>query len=582
MRRSLLIATLSSVSLAACADGGPPDAAGLDGSTAVDATLGADAALDATVDVDAGAGDAATIEDAAPGGDASIDGGPIRCDRPFTLDGVVYGGYAMPRTVDPAGTPTTHDVIAEPSAFVAGAMTRLTPSFAWHAQVSHLTMFDTINYAHVVRDPNDGAVYALVDQQVQSDALSFKVYGSDGALAAELVRDGAPGRDLVGRGRQSNFIVVKYDSSGAVQWVSRFGPNRAGTDRAGSAVSMGLTPTGVRVVATVEGSTQLVFGPGTPSELTYDAPGASSFWAELSKADGTYVADSFRRIESDTPTDNTARLALGYAAHAGSATAIAGFLAHDSGAPVFTVGEGGGAELTITTTTSRAFVSRLGASGAPAFLRTTFVAGAPRAAPEIRAVGLSPMGDVVAGGQFRINPGTAVFEGGGTGRLEFSSENSYLVAYSAAGDLRWVRRIDSTNRNAVSRVLVTADTVYLLGTLGRGEVLGAGEPDALSLSVTAYVLSSWALDTGALRWAVAFTDATGTSATGVLDIWTAGDRVVAPSPFTTIRLVSSRGFDVTYRPFADPAGSGAFLFDAAGELVECQAYAAGAARLKTF
>ena len=572
LRRLLPLALLA---LAACADPAEPDAGGVDGGAVADA---GQAPRDAGADEDAGrvgdTGDAevdAGVEDA---GLAGPDAAVQRCNAPFTLDGVVHDRLSGPRTLLPvSASPVVIPARAEASpALVAGLSRLVAPgAFAWHADVSLLATTGDMDHDRIVRDPADGAVYVVFEQQVQGDGMAFRVYHADGALAAELVRDGEPGRDLVGRSRQSNFIAVKYDASGQVQWVSRFGPNRSGTDRAGLLQGVGLTPTGLRVVAQVEGSTQLVFGPGSPSELTYSAPGAVAFWAELSKADGSYLSGSFQRIEATT--GGAANLnAIGESAHdPGGETAFAGVLSQSSGTPTFTLGQGP-SPISVTSTVSRAVFGKLDVTGRPAFATTAVHLGLRGGSPDPRAVGLSPLGHVVAGGQLSGSGSVARFYSAASQvDLPYQPQNSFLVAHTPAGEVAWVKRIASTGRNAVSRILVTDDAAYLLGSYGAADVLEPDGPNPTPIGVNAYALSKYALSTGELQWVRAFTSVNGQSATGPYEVWTSGGRLVLPLPFQRLRMVGG-GVDLTFEAL-EPSMLAALLLEPTGALVECQAVA---------
>lgn len=520
------------------------------------------------------------------GGESSRDGGSPRdaepageetCNGAFTLDGVVTGAMRTDRTLLPgSATPIVVAPIVEAETAVTGALSQLTSTrLEWHAQVSHFTQFDMIHYEHVLRDPADGAIYALVAQQVQRDATALRVYHAKGDIAVDLVRDGTPGYDLVGAGRQSNFILIKYNASGTVQWVSRFGPNRPNTDRAGTTNTIGLTPTGVRVIASVEGATDIVFAPGAESENVYAAPGPVAFWGEIAKADGGYVAGSFRYVAASAGASG-ALTALAYHGHAAGASVMAGSLFRPNGSATFTIGEGGAGATTVTSTTSLAFAAKLDATGAPAFVATAVIDD-QASGPSMRGVGISPTGDVVAGGQFGARAGTMRFtSGGATTSLAFQPDNSFLVALSPTGAVRWVKRLAGGDRNAVSRILVTADAAYVLGTYRMGEVLGVGEPNETVLGVNAYVLAKYAVADGALQWARAFTSANGMQSSAAYDVWLdgTGGLVVPAVIFPELRVVGG-GIDRILRPI-EPAMLGGVRFDVDGSIVDCEAIALGA------
>lgn len=596
MRRPLTsLILILSLNALACADSAGPDTldaaesdAGRTGSdaAAADAVSGTDAAqtADGGVPEDGGtptdggvATDGGTPSDAGTPTDAA---GPIVCDSPYSIDGVVSGGIgATPRILLPGTTsPSTITRIDEASTFIAGDLAWVTAAdeLMWHAQISHLTMFDQIRYEHLLIDPADGAMYVAVEQQMHSDTTSMRFYGADGNLAFELTRGGPAGQDIEGANRQSNFFLLKYASDGALQWVSRFGPNSPSTTRAGQIPVIGLVPDGVRVTGTVEGSTQIVVGAGKPNELLYQAPNAHSFWATLSKTDGSYVPNSIRRIDVDRSASGTTLNGLAFSAHnAQGETAIGGRLVRDAAAPTFTIGAGGAGQVAVTTTQTRALFAKLAADGSPAFVAT--VAGPNAvAAPEVRAVGLGPNGELVGGGQFTVLAGDAQFYAAtSTQSVTYAAQTSFLVAYAPTGEIRWVKLLPNTNRNAVSRILVTADAVYLLGTAAAGVVMGSGEANETTLSVNGYVLSKHALDTGNLQWLRVFTDEAGRSAIGGYDVWTWGSNLVVPVSFNTFRLVGP-GVDRVYQSLHAGTGLlGALVLNPAGDVLECQPIAEG-------
>lgn len=530
---------------------------------------------------DLGPGDAGPNADAQPN-----DVGREICGAAYTLDGVFTSGIGQTAswTVLPAATPpTTITAIPETGDYVAGALVRLGPGgFAFSSQVSHLTRFDSINFEHFVVDPSDGSTYAVVEQQVQDDGQAIRVYNADGTLAREFTRDGPSGQDLVGRGRQSNFFLIKYDPAGVVQWASRFGPNR-NTDRAGRVLSVGLTPTGVRVVAEMEGGTQLAFDPGGATELIYEAPAGTVFWGELDKADGAYVSGTFRRIDSNPGSLGAVGQAIGDAAHSAiGETAVAGIFGRPSGSATYTFGAPSGQAVTITATVSSTFIAKLSNSGNPTFLATARILDL-FASPAPRAVGLSPSGVVVAGGQFPASERIAEFGGtNGPAQLPYRDSESWLVAYSGSGERLWLRRIEGQDRNGVSKILVTDEGAYVLGTHASGTVLGRGDPNEITLNVGGYVLSKYDLATGAFEWAWVLTSEAGTGGVGGFEVWSTSAGLVVPIGFATVRLVGPAGADRILQSLTTPGMTGAAIFSPGGQLLGCQAIAGFPGRFQAF
>lgn len=583
MRRGLLVILLGA--LWACADpddpdGGPSDAG--DGGSIGDLGLpdggSSDLGPGDTGDT-GGDGGGADLGPGDGGGSDGGGGGRRLCGDPYTLDGLFHATLnngvrwtLLPRSA----TPTEVTGVTEADTYVAGgiALVRAFEGFRWRAQISHLTRFDMLNYEHFIYDPSDGAFYAVIEQQMHQDGTALRFYSYDDTLAVELLRGGTPGQDLIGQSRQSNFVLIKYTTYGQVAWVSRFGPN-LNTDRAGAVVGLGLTPTGVRVVAQVEDNTQVVFAPGTGTELTYDAPAAVSFWAELSKEDGSYVNGTFRRFDT-TPSDvGTALLGFGDNAHSATGeTAFAGFLPRNAAGATFTLGAPSSSAVTLSSTIARAVFGKIGVTGQVAFAHTAWIPDLLNGAPQARAVGIGPDGTVVVGGQFPSSGAMAAFSGASGGRsVRYASNQSFAAAYSPTGDLLWVRLLGGSDRNAVSRILVTSDGAYVLGSYAAGNVLGQGDPNETTLAVNAYVLAKYDLTTGALAWAQAFTSENGMSSTGVYQIWAVDGRIVAPASFNTLRVVGPN-FDQVFD--AVPGGSGMtgiLVFGADGRFAECQALA---------
>jgi hypothetical protein len=536
---------------------------------------------------DLGPGDAGPNADAETNADAApTDGGRETCREPYTLDGVFTSGIGQINSwsvLPAATTPTTITGIVETGDYVAGALVRLAPDgFVFSSQVSHLTRFDSINFEHFVVDPSDGATYAVVEQQVQGDGLALRVYNADGTLAREFTRDGPSGQDLIGASRQSNFFLIKYNQAGVVQWASRFGPNR-NTDRAGQVLSVGLTPTGVRVVAEMEGGTQLAFAPGSGTQLTYEAPAGTVFWGEIDKADGGYVSGSFRRIDSSPNNLGAVSQAIGDAAHSAiGETAIAGVFGRPSGSGTFTFGAPSGQAVTTTATVSTTYFAKLDGSGNPAFLATARILDL-FASPSPRAVGLSASGVLVAGGQFPASERIAEFGGtNGPTQRAYASEESWLVAYSGSGERQWLRRIEGQSRNGISKILVTDEAAYVLGTHAAGTVLGRGDPNQRTLNVGGYVLSKYNLTTGAFEWAWVLTSEAGTGGIGGFEVWSTSAGIVVPIGFTTVRLVGPGGEDRIFDSLTNPGMTGAAIFSPGGQLLGCQAIAAFPGRFQAF
>ncbi len=487
------------------------------------------------------------------------------------------------RLLVPDGTPVVEPRIEETGDFVAGAVSRVSATgVAWHAQISHLTMFDAINYEHLVEDPTSGALYVAIRQQMHRDGTAIRIYDADDVLARELVRDGTPGDDILGAARQANFVVVKYDADGAVEWVSRSGPNLATTDHAGQFVAMGLTPSGLRIAGQVQGATQIVIGSGAASPFTFDAQDAIAYWAELDAATGAYVPGSFRYIDAIGDGQGSfAGVALQAHSPAGE-TALAGVIVRSSGAPSFAFGRGGAGELTVGPIDfSRGHVMKLDASGAPVFAVT--IEGASMFAPPTPdVVAISSIGEVVIGGDLPAVDGETLFHGsaGPDVTLSAAGRNTFLAAYTATGEVRWAKRVVTTNTNGLYRVVVTDDAIYAMHALQQGDVLGPDEPGEVTVSVNGPALVKYALDTGDLQWvrSVGGRDGAGVA---VRDAWRDGDRAVLG--FTSGMMSGLRvlgpGVDEQYT-IASQAFLGALVFQTDGAVVECQAVAEDPIRLR--
>lgn len=574
----------------ACASAGVSDP---DGSAPPDGQLNPDAgnrvdtgALgpDAGAEFDAGAEadsgvpgpDAGAASDAAETPDAAS--GIMTCDRAAEVDGLITGSMNQARVFLPtSAAPQSLSPIVETGAFVSLGVTRVRgATVAWHAQASSLTMFGDLSYDHALIDPQDGSVYAAMSTQLQ-DSTSRKFYHADGTLFREYTPGGAPGSDLVGASRQSNFFLVKYNAAGVIQWISRFGPNSNGTV-AGTIASIGLVADRVRVVADVEGATTIAFAAGTPSELQRAVPSARVFWGEFLKSDGSYAASSARFIDAGNRTSRPTSTLQGHFAHSASGeTVIQAQLRKESqpATETFTVGALGAAPLTVTATRSVVAFVKVAATGEPLFAGTLTIPRLFGAGGDPRSVAIGPTGQLVAGGQFSASESTAYFRGTtGLIRMETRASQSYLVSFDPAGALLWAVQIPG-QRNAISRIMVTADAIYVLGTHEEGEQIGT-----LTVPASGYAVTRHSLSTGEAEWVRVFAPAEAGALASTYEIWQRGTELVLPSVFNGIRVVGGT-VDQRWRP---PAGAalGALYLSPAGDLLRCEIIATNAGGFRHF
>ncbi len=528
----------------------------------------AGAVADAGVEADAGAGaDSGTAPDAASG--------IMTCDRAADVDGLITGSMNLARVFLPtSATPQTLSPIVETGAFVSLGVTRVRGATVdWHAQASSLTMFGDLSYEHVIIDPQDGSVYAAMSTQLQ-DSTSRRFYHADGTLFREYTPGGAPGSDLVGSSRQSNFFLVKYSSAGVIQWISRFGPNSNGTV-AGSISMIGLVGDHVRVVADVEGGTTIAFAAGAPSQFSRTVPTATVFWGEFQKADGNYAADSAHFITATNRTSQVTTTPQGHFAHSASGeTAIQARLRKETQPlnETFTIGT---ATVTVTATRSTVAFVKVAAWGDATVQGTLTIPRLFGAGGDPRSVALGPTGQLVAGGQFSNSESTAYFRGTtGLIRMETLASHSYLVSFDPAGALLWAVQIPG-QRNAISRILVTADAIYVLGTHEEGEQIGT-----ITVPASGYAVTRHSLSTGEAEWVRVFAPAEVGALAATYEIWQRGAELVFPSVFNGIRVVGGT-VDQRWQP---PAGTalGALYLSPAGDLLRCEIIATNAAGLRHF
>lgn len=548
--------------------------AAIDGATAPDAAP----AADATPLPDAGPeADAEPEADAAPGPDLpALDAGSgaSTCDMVARVDGVITGSMGSPRVFLPTSTSAqTLAPIVEASEHVTLGATRAQGhTLAWHAQVSSLTRLGSVGYRHFLVDPTDGAVYAGMEQQLQ-DTTGIRFYNADGTLFREYTPAGAPGSELIGRSRQSNLFVVKYDARGQIQWISRFGPNSSG-DRAGSIASLGFVGDNVRVMGSVEDASRIAFAAGTPSAFERAAPSASVFWGELSKADGSYVTGSARFVDATSRTSRPTHSVQAHHAHSSAGETAMQLRLSKASQPLqetFTLGALGARPVTVTATRSIVAFVTVGADGEPTLKGTLSIPQLFGDGADPRAVALGPAGQLVAGGQFPGSQAPAYFRGvSGQARLDPGSGHSYLVAFAADGALSWVKEIPG-ERNAISRIVVTAEAVFVLGTHAAGDQL-----DGLTVPATGYTLTRHDLTTGDAEWLRVFTSADGMSIGAAYELWPVGGELVVPSAFTGLRVVGE-GVDRVFRPAASSGVLGAIYVSSAGDVLRCEAVATAAA-----
>jgi len=501
------------------------------------------------------------------------------CDDVADVNGVISGTINAPRVVLPSsGAPQTKDPIAEASQAARFAITRINgTTLGWHAQVSSITATgDRQEYKHFLVDPVDGAVYAGMQTQI-SDATAIRFYNADGTLYRELTPNGAPGSNFVGASRQSNFFLVKFSATGAIQWLTRFGPNSNGT-RAGELVTIGLVGNNIRVVADVEGSTTIAFAPGTPSEFQQGVPSSTAFWGEIARADGSYVSGSARFIQA---TDRDSRPIFGGQGHAAhqmnGETAIQARMEKES-QPVmetFTIGAGGASPITVTATRSTTAFVKIGANGEPIFAGTLTIPALFGFGGDPRAVALGPNGELVAGGQFPGSESAAFFRGtNGVTRLQTRDQHSYLVAFGTDGALLWVQQIQGM-RNAIGRMRVTADAVYVMGSHSEGDRIGA-----LTVPGSGYTLTRHSLATGEAEWVRVFSTLARGSVADAYEVWQDGTDLLVPSIFTGMRVVGGN-VDRTFTPFA-PVGLHVLRFSPTGDLLGCASLATNARAFQHF
>lgn len=570
--------------LSGCPDDADPPAADSGVATHTDASSNADAApnTDATIDggvIDEDSGEPGedggeTFPDAAPQADAAPSG---ECIEVSSIDGVIFGGMDLPRTIAPtSGAPSTLEPIVEADGSSPAGHTRVTAAgVSWHAQISSLATTYELTYEHFLIDPADGAVFVALEMQL-SDSMGLKFYNADGTLFREYTPNGPPGADIIGRSRQSNFFIIKYDAQGAIQWSTRFGPNSNG-DRAGRILSIGFVGDHIRVVGSVEDSSTIAFAPGTASAYEHTMPNAAAFWGELDKNTGDYVAGSARFIAA-TDSDSSSVLAgSGQFAHFGGETAMHAQLRKES-QPVmetFTIGAEGQAPLTVTATRSTVAFVKIGAGGAPIFAATLSTPQLFGFGPDPRAVALGPNGELVAGGQFSSSEAVAIFRGTtGSTRISYVGRDSYLAAFAPDGALLWAKELFTADRNAISRIVVT-DAIYVMGTNAAGERL-----PPLTVPANGYTLTRYSLATGDAEWIRVFTPS-GVTQADAYSVWLKGNELVVPSAFTGVRIAGG-----TTEPVftADPSNPllGALYFSTNGDFLRCEAVATGVREFVTF
>lgn len=580
--RSLLLPSLFLFALAACADDEPDPVAdaGIGGGVVRDATAGSDAAPNADAvanpDADEEEEDAGEGED-----DATVnpDASPAaECSDPAEIDGVIFGPIypQLPHTVlATRGVPAIVSPIAEASDYVALSHARITPAgLAWSAQISSLTQFDSLQYEHFLIDPSDGALFVAVEMQV-SDTAGLRFYNADGTLFREYTPGGPAESELIGRSRQSNFFLVKYNGAGDILWVTRFGPNSNG-ERAGQIMTIGFVGDNVRVVGTVEGGTTIAFNPGTPASYEHTMPAGSGFWADVSRSTGEYVANTARFIAA---TDRDSAAVLGGSAkhaHNASGTAILARLTKESqpAMETFTIGSEGAMPITVTATRSTLAAVKIGADGAPQWAGTVAAPALFGDGPDPRAVGIGPNGEVVAGAQFSGSESRAIFRGtSGVQTIDYVGDNSFIVAFDSDGALRWVTILASIGRNAVSRLFVSEDAVYVVGSMGVNDQIGS-----LRVPANGYTFARLSLATGAAEWVRVFTPS-GVTQADAYSAWFDGPELVVPSAFTGVTIAGADGSPTFTN--VEPL-LGALYFEEDGDFLRCEAVALGVRDFRPF
>lgn len=552
----------------ACSSGSveSPDAApNADATVRPDATSGDATGSDAIAVEDSGPSDSGGDRDAGVDPDASQNA----CNTPAQIETVFGDRFATPVTFELGSPmPVTVTPRAEAGEFTASfaGKTSAADGYEWHAQVTHFTMFDSLRVEAAVEDPADGSTYVAYELQVSTSTRTV-FYNADGSIAGDFTAGGDPGEDITGRSRQSNFFLVKYSSVGRVLWISRFGPNDPGGDRAGHVSGIGLVPGGVRVIGAVEGSARLIFAPRpNMNNFEYAAPRATGFWAEFSRADGTYVMGSARFIES-----NAQEFSSGISYHGKNSTnaafesSIAGTLFRRTGmAADVVIGAQGTNPITVTTTQAITFFAKVGASGAPEWVGR----GISSLGFEIRAHALAESGELIAGGQFSARAGTAFFRGETAEvSLAYGEQESFLVSFSG-GEPRWAKRIISRGRNTISEINVTQDAVYLMGagsatdtTFGPGEANETRYPGATG----GYFLAKFSLASGDFQWVRSFE---GGDAYISFD---SGNELIVPARFMDLTIAGGAG-DLSLE--ADNTLS-ILRFGANGDFLGCSVFARG-------
>jgi hypothetical protein len=231
--------------------------------------------------------------------------------------------------------------------------------------------------------------------------------------------------------------------------------------------------------------------------------------------------------------------------------------------PSLEVGAGGPGAVTLSSTKSMAVFARIGADGAPIFVRTATIVANSGAALDPDSAGLGESGWLVAGGRVGAT-GDHQFAGGP--RVTLQDNAGFVVAYRPDGSFAWVRQILGNSPYPANSILVdeAEGAVYVSGSGNTNSVLGPGEPNELRIrDPIGWYLARYALDTGDLQWVRVL----GSIGTGYA-AFPLGNQIVVPAQGLRVTVW---GGPVEVSDQGSVGAQVLFRFDPQGSLLSCRA-----------
>lgn len=553
------------------------DAAALDAETPglPDAPDGGDGSHDAPdvalPDADGGPADATT--DAA---DAETTGPSAQICPPTPRDAILFGTHPLtvvdgtlswpsaPVTFLPGGDDAVVVPALEQEAdrlhlYVA----RMTAAgLAWSAQVVAESPTLLVNVIQARYAPAEDAVY--VGFEASRGDRTIRFYDANGELFREFSPGGTAGSDLAGLD-QTNLFIARYDATGAITWVHRFGPNDADGRRDASIENIQLVGDVLRVTGGFSGPVvfpidpgELVLGLDQPDALTLFRADGLGYAADFDRATGEYRADSLVTLEGDGQFLTSLRGAQGQTNAAGERV-----IAGSHFGPEFGELSYGGATITATQPSAYVFKSSPTAGTWGRFIERV----GSNARHQARGLALAEDGSVVLA-LYSNSSATGLVDwsldtGGAPLIISLEPDDAVVIRYSATGAIDWTRRVDLRLTDSLPGALVldeATDAVFLSGHAS-GQASFPRDDAAPFLVDPGEYVAELRLSTGAPRWVAQMSG-------GQLGVPRVTETAVqVPVRFSTLSFGGSPA-----RQLQTPSGadaSGEVVLDRAGQFVTC-------------